>query len=154
MFKRNDWPFATEFPLRIKFIARSDPIQPPVQGIRDELMTYGIPPILLILIMPFFSGFILGIAVGFVGASFPLIVPLIPAHDTFTYLLYAVLAYTFGYMGMMLSPVHLCFLVTKDYFKAGAGGSYSYVVKTSIAVLLSAVLLFFIANFPHGFFSG
>ena len=140
--------------MRIKFIARSDPIQPPVQGIRDELMTYGIPPILLILIMPFFSGFILGIAVGFVGASFPLIVPLIPAHDTFTYLLYAVLAYTFGYMGMMLSPVHLCFLVTKDYFKAGAGGSYSYVVKTSIAVLLSAVLLFFIANFLHGFFSG
>ena len=121
-----------------------------VQGIRDELMTYGIPPILLILIMPFFSGFILGIAVGFVGASFPLIVPLIPAHDTFTYLLYAVLAYTFGYMGMMLSPVHLCFLVTRDYFKAGIGGSYSYVVKTSIAVLVSATLLFFIANFLYG----
>lgn len=123
-----------------------------VQGIRDELMTYGIPPILLILIMPFFSGFILGIAVGFVGASFPLIVPLIPAHDTFTYLLYAALAYTFGYMGMMLSPVHLCFLVTKDYFKAGIGGSYRYVVKTSITVLLSATLLFFVANFLHGLF--
>ena len=121
-----------------------------VQGIRDELMTYGVPPILLILIMPFFSGFILGIAVGFVGASFPLIVPLIPAHDTFTYLLYAVLAYTFGYMGMMLSPVHLCFLVTRDYFKAGIGGSYSYVLKTSIAVLVSATLLFFVANFLHG----
>ncbi len=58
-----------------------------VQGIRDELMTYGIPPMLLILIMPFFSGLILGIAVGFVGASFPLIIPLFPAHDTFTYLL-------------------------------------------------------------------
>ena len=25
---------------------------------------------------------------------------------------------TSGYMGMMLSPAHLCFLVTKDYFKA------------------------------------
>ncbi len=123
-----------------------------VQGIRDELMTYGIPPILLILIMPFFSGFILGIAVGFVGASFPLIVPLIPAHDTFTYLLYAALAYTFGYMGMMLSPVHLCFLVTRDYFKAGIGGSYGYVVKTSMTVLLCATLLFFVANFLHGFF--
>ncbi|WP_029915754.1 DUF401 family protein [Pelobacter seleniigenes] len=123
-----------------------------VQGIRDELMTYGIPPILLILIMPFFSGFILGIAVGFVGASFPLIVPLIPAHDTFTYLLYAALAYTFGYMGMMLSPVHLCFLVTRDYFKAGIGSSYGYVVKTSMTVLLSATLLFFVANFLHGFF--
>jgi integral membrane protein (TIGR00529 family) len=125
-----------------------------VQGIRDELMTYGIPPLLLILIMPFFSGFILGIAVGFVGASFPLIIPLIPAHDTYTYLSYAALAYAFGYMGMMLSPVHLCFLVTRGYFKAGIGGSYNYVIKTSITVLASAVLLFFVANFLHGFFIG
>ena len=125
-----------------------------VQGIRDELMTYGIPPMLLILIMPFFSGFILGIAVGFVGASFPLIIPLIPAHDTYTYLSYAALAYAFGYMGMMLSPVHLCFLVTRDYFKAGIGGSYKYVVKTSITVLVSVTLLFFVANFLHDFFIG
>ena len=123
-----------------------------VQAIRDELMTYGIPAILLIIIMPFFSGFILGIAVGFVGASFPLIIPLFPAHDTYTYLSYAALAYTFGYMGMMLSPVHLCFLVTRDYFKAGIGGSYSYIIKTSVTVLVSATVLFFISNFLHGLF--
>ena len=123
-----------------------------VQAIRDELMTYGIPAILLIIIMPFFSGFILGIAVGFVGASFPLIIPLFPAHDTYAYLSYAALAYTFGYMGMMLSPVHLCFLVTRDYFKAGIAGSYSYVIKTSVTVLVSAVVLFFISNFIHGLF--
>jgi len=55
-------------------------------------------------------------------------------------------------MGMMLSPVHLCFLVTRDYFKAGIGGSYGYVVKTSMTVLLCATLLFFVANFLHGFF--
>ncbi|MBN2418821.1 MAG: DUF401 family protein [Deltaproteobacteria bacterium] len=123
-----------------------------VQAIRDELMTYGIPAILLIIIMPFFSGFILGIAVGFVGASFPLIIPLFPSPDTYTYLSYAALAYTFGYMGMMLSPVHLCFLVTRDYFKASIGGSYSYIIKTSATVLVSAVVLFFISNLLHGFF--
>ena len=47
-----------------------------VELIRNELMTYGIPVIFLIIIMPFLSGFILGIAIGFVGASFPLIIPL------------------------------------------------------------------------------
>ena len=122
-----------------------------VESIRNELMTYGIPVILLIVVMPFFSGFILGIAVGFVGASFPLIIPLIPAPDTYTYLSYAALAYTFGYMGMMLSPVHLCFLVTRDYFKAGVGGSYSYIIKTCVTVLVSATMLFFISNFLYGF---
>ncbi len=125
-----------------------------VEAIRDELMTYGIPAILLIIIMPFFSGFILGIAVGFVGASFPLIIPLFPVHDTYTYLSYAALAYTFGYMGMMLSPVHLCFLVTRDFFKAGIGGSYGYIIKTAVAVLVSATVLFIISNFLHSIFTG
>jgi integral membrane protein (TIGR00529 family) len=125
-----------------------------VTGIRDELITYGIPPILLIIIMPFFSGIILGIAVGFVGASFPLIIPLFPADDTYMYLSYAALAYTFGYMGMMLSPVHLCFAVTRDYFKANISGSYSYIVKSSIAVLILAVLFFMISTFLHGLAAG
>ncbi len=121
-----------------------------VTGIRDELITYGIPPVLLVIIMPFFSGIILGIAVGFVGASFPLIIPLFPADDTYMYLSYAALAYTSGYMGMMLSPVHLCFAVTRDYFKANIGGSYSYIIKSSIAVLISAFVLFMISTFLHG----
>ena len=125
-----------------------------VEGIRNELMTYGIPAILLIIIMPFFSGLILGIAVGFVGASFPLIIPLFPAHDTYTYLSYAVLAYAFGYMGMMLSPVHICFLVTRDYFRAGIGGSYSYIIKTALFVIVTASLLFIISNFIHGLLIG
>ncbi len=125
-----------------------------VTGIRDELMRYGIPPILLIIIVPFFSGIILGIAVGFVGASFPLIIPLFPAGDTYMYLSYAALAYTFGYMGMMLSPVHLCFLVTRDYFKANIAGSYSFIIKSSVAVIVSAVVLFMISTFLHGLSGG
>ncbi|MBN1906468.1 MAG: DUF401 family protein [Deltaproteobacteria bacterium] len=125
-----------------------------VTGIRDELITYGIPPLLLIIIMPFFSGLILGIAVGFVGASFPLVIPLFPAGDTYIFFSYAVLAYTFGYMGMMLSPVHLCFAVTRDYFKANIGGSYSFIIKSSIAVLILGCVLFMISTFLHGLAAG
>lgn len=124
-----------------------------VMDIRDELMTYGIPVILLILILPFFSGFILGIAVGFVGASFPIIIPLFPANDIYTYVSYAALAYTFGYMGMMLSPVHLCFILTRDFFKAGIGGSYSYIIKTSFAVMGASLALFLISRFLLGIFN-
>ncbi len=115
-----------------------------VVHIRDELMTYRIPVILLILMMPFLSGFILGIAVGFVGASFPLIIPLIQSPDLGNYLLYAGFAYTFGYIGMMLSPVHICLLVTRDYFRAGLLDSYRYIVKTGLTVLITAVLLFLV----------
>lgn len=117
-----------------------------VVHMRDELITYGIPVILLILIMPFLSGLILGIAIGFVGASFPLIIPLFPDAGILDYLAYAGLAYTFGYMGMMLSPVHLCLLVTKDFFKADLLGSYRYLTKPALMILISAVLLFTITR--------
>lgn len=113
-----------------------------VEFIRDELVTYGIPVILIIVVMPFVSGLITGIAMGFVGASFPLIVPMFQTPNMFDYLSYAILAYTFGYMGMMLSPVHVCLLVTKDYFKASLLGSYPYIIKCALFVIVMAVILF------------
>ena len=113
-----------------------------VLEIRNELMAYGIPLLLIILVMPFFSGLITGIAIGFVGISFPLIIPMFPTQSMFEYLLYAAVAYAFGYMGMMLSPVHLCFLVTKDYFKAGMLDSYRHLILPAATVMITSLLAF------------
>jgi hypothetical protein len=96
--------------------------------------------------MPFFSGLITGIAIGFVGPSFPLIIPLFPTSNLFDYLSYAALAYTFGYIGMMISPVHLCLLLTKDYFKASLLGSYRYLIMPSLTVMITAVAIFLISR--------
>jgi hypothetical protein len=51
-----------------------------------------------------------------------------------------VLAYGFGYMGMMLSPVHLCLLVTKEYFSAGLLGVLR-IILPCVAVILVFCLL-------------
>jgi hypothetical protein len=117
-----------------------------VVEIRNELMAYRIPLVLVITLMPFLSGVVTGIAIGFVGASFPLIIPLFPAGSLFDTLSYAALAYSFGYMGMMLSPVHLCFLVTKDYFRASLLGSYRYFYLSALCVMGAAVVLFLISR--------
>jgi integral membrane protein (TIGR00529 family) len=117
-----------------------------VAHISDELIAYRIPVIFLILIMPFLSGLVLGIAIGFVGASFPLIIPLFQTSDLLDYLSYALIAYTFGYMGMMLSPVHLCLLVTKDYFKAGFMGTYRYILRPALAVMAVSGAFFLITR--------
>jgi integral membrane protein (TIGR00529 family) len=113
-----------------------------VVHVRNELMAYEIPIILIILIMPFLSGMITGIAIGFVGTSFPLIIPLFQTPHLVDYLSYAALAYTFGFMGMMLSPVHLCFLVTKDYFNVSLLNSYRYIIRPVLTVTTAAVVLF------------
>jgi integral membrane protein (TIGR00529 family) len=103
--------------------------------IRDEMVRYRIPLLVVTMTMPFISGLITGIAIGFVGASFPLIVPLFVGMAPLDFLAHASLAYAFGYMGMMLSPVHICFLVSKDYFQASLAASYRLIIKPAVAVM-------------------
>jgi len=113
-----------------------------VSEIRSELLASRIPILLVVVLMPFLSGLITGIGIGFVGTAFPLIIPLFPAGSTWDFLSYAALAYVLGFTGMMLSPVHLCFLVTKDYFRAGLLASYRRFYKPLLAVAGTAAALF------------
>jgi uncharacterized protein len=112
--------------------------------IRSELFAYRIPVSLVIMILPFIGGLITGIAVGFVGTSFPLIIPMFPDTDLAGYLSSAALAFTFGFMGMMLSPVHLCFLVTKDYYGASLIKSYRYLLLPALSVMATVTGIFFL----------
>jgi hypothetical protein len=97
-----------------------------VLEIREEMVHYQIPVLIVVVAMPFIAGLITGITIGFVGATFPLLVPLFVGLSPLDFLLHASLAYVSGYVGMMLSPVHICLLVTKDYFKASLAASYRH----------------------------
>jgi uncharacterized protein len=44
----------------------------------------------------------------------------------------------------MLSPVHLCFLVTKDFFKAGLLKSYPRLLLSALTVMAAVVMLFIV----------
>jgi hypothetical protein len=106
-----------------------------VLQIREEMVRYKIPFLMVVMAMPFISGFITGITIGFVGATFPLLVPLFAGLSPLDFLIHASLAYVSGYVGMMLSPVHICLLVTKDYFNASLTASYRLIYKPALAVL-------------------
>ena len=108
-----------------------------VLKIREEMVQYQIPFLIVVVAMPLISGFITGITIGFVGASFPLLVPLFTGLSPFDFLLHASLAYVSGYVGMMLSPVHICLLVTKDYFKSSMAASYRLLYKPAAAVMVT-----------------
>jgi len=116
--------------------------------IRDELMANRIPVLLIIMIIPFVSGMITGIGIGTVGTSFPLVIPLFQVLPTYDSMALAVVAYTFGFMGMMLSPVHLCFLVSKDYFKAGLIKSYRYLALPILTVIAATIILYLVVISP------
>jgi integral membrane protein (TIGR00529 family) len=89
----------------------------PVALLRRELALFGIPDALLIALLPFICGFSMGSTVGHVGASFPLALSLLgPSPSIGRLAATTVLAYGFGFMGELLSPVHICLVVTAEYF--------------------------------------
>ena len=53
-----------------------------------------------------------------------------------------VLAFSMGYAGMMLSPVHLCFLLTVDYFSTSLIKVYRYLVPCVLCVMAYGILLY------------
>lgn len=113
-----------------------------VSQMRDEMFTLGIPLVLVIILVPFISGIITGVAFAYVGASFPLVFALIGTDAGFNVIAAAtVLAYVSGYIGMIFSPVHICFVITCEYFKTSLFRVYPYLIGPSLIVFFVGICL-------------
>ncbi len=112
-----------------------------IARMKDELVGLGIPIVLAIGIIPFVSGITTGIALGFVGASFPIVMSM-AGNENSGVLASVVLAYGCGYIGMMLSPVHICLVVTNEYFKTRMGAVLLRLIRPLLVVLAGTVLIY------------
>ena len=112
--------------------------------IRADLAACHVPPLVVIAALPFISGMVMGLTIGYVGASFPLIISLLPAHviDTPERFAWLVLAYSFGYVGMLMSPVHLCLILAKEYFKADFIKTYRCMAAPALLLMAAGICLF------------
>jgi integral membrane protein (TIGR00529 family) len=126
--------------LVFKFMLKSSGLLPDAS---HELVESGIPVVVAVAALPFLAGMVTGIALGFAGVAFPLVVGLMAVDGVgLAPLATMVLAYGFGYMGMMLSPVHLCFLVTRDYFDASMRAVYRHIAPCILSVLIYCVVTY------------
>ena len=108
-----------------------------------ELSSGRVPIGLIIAFLPFLAGLVTGIAIGFAGTAFPIVVGFISAGEIGMQPMAAlVLAFSMGYAGMMLSPVHLCFLLTVDYFSASFIKVYKYILPCAMSVMAFGVILY------------
>ena len=113
-----------------------------VAVMRDEFVAYGIPIMLLMAVIPFISGIVTGVAFGFVGASFPIIFALIGENPSLNVAAaVTALAYACGYAGMMLSPMHICYVVTCEYFHTPLWRTYRYIIGPTLIITLAAITL-------------
>ncbi len=110
-----------------------------MEMLRSELAISGIPPLILVILLPLISGFATGLALGFVGASFPIVVSIIGPDPALPLLLSTVsIAYAAGHVGQILSPVHVCNIVTNRYFKTNLVKTTSTLLPTCVFILMGA----------------
>jgi integral membrane protein (TIGR00529 family) len=107
-----------------------------------ELAAGQVPLLAIISILPFIAGLVTGIAIGFAGTAFPLVVGLMGISGSgLTPMATLVLAFTMGYAGMMLSPVHLCLLLTREYFSSPYFKVLRYILPCTLTVVTYGLLL-------------
>jgi hypothetical protein len=110
------------------------------QKIAAELDSLHVPVLLAVAILPFIAGMVTGLAIGFVGTSFPIVLGLVSAMPGGGAMpAYVALAYTCGHMGQMLSPLHLCHVLSNKYFKATFPSVYRQILAPAVVTTVLAV---------------
>jgi integral membrane protein (TIGR00529 family) len=114
---------------------------------KDELSSAGIPLSLLTIILPMASGFATGLATGFVGTSFPIVFALLGKDPALGALLStAVIAYASGHIGQILSPVHVCNIVSNKFFKTDLLRATAQLLPICLFIFLGAAFSVAVIN--------
>lgn len=121
--------------------------------IASELLDFHVPVVLVVAILPLIAGLVTGLAIGFVGTSFPIVLALVTAMpDHGAIYPYIALAYGFGHLGQMLSPIHICHVVSNEYFKSGFAQSYRRMLPTFVLNFTLIVIYFVVLKTIAGLF--
>ncbi len=110
----------------------------------DDLSKLGVPPAFMLVSLPMLIGFATGLSVAFVGISFPLLLPFMGNGDGLSGVA-LFLAYVAGMVGYKASPLHLCLVLTVEYFQSRLGDVYRLIVPPLIGVVGVALLVYLIA---------
>jgi len=118
-----------------------------VQAVAHGLMDVSLPLGVLVFLLPFLVGSITGITIAFVGSTFPLLITIITSLGQgqliFPYLMLALIS---GLTGVLLSPVHLCLLLSNQYFGTNLSSVYRHLWVPALCTLVFGVLYFWIAK--------
>jgi len=111
-----------------------------VKNLSQFFIKEGISVLPILFLLPFLTGLFTGLTVGFVGSTFPLIIS-IAGNTSIGAISFA---FASGYLGVLLSPVHICLILTKEYFKADLWGIYKMMIPAGIIVFCGAIMEYMI----------
>jgi integral membrane protein (TIGR00529 family) len=97
----------------------------------------GLPTGLVFFILPFIVGLLTGLTVAFVGTTFPIITVMMGGSPDLGAITFA---FASGFAGVMLSPTHLCLLLTIRYFNADMARTYRLMYLPVFLVFTAGLL--------------
>ncbi|MGD2295047.1 MAG: DUF401 family protein [Candidatus Aminicenantes bacterium] len=110
-----------------------------LESVTGVFQSEGISAYLLLFAVPFFLGLLTGVNHAYVGISFPILLPIFGSGNPDMVLV--MFAYVSGFVGILLSPAHLCLFLTLDYFKADLKDVYKILLWPSAVIFLAAFLV-------------
>jgi len=110
-----------------------------IEIIPEAFAKLGVHPFIVLFSIPFFIATMTGVGSAALGIGLPVLLPIIVQGEPNLY--YAMLAFAGSFAGVMISPMHLCLVVTKNYFKADMAKIYKMLTLPLIIISLSALVL-------------
>ena len=113
------------------------------QAISAELIQWEIPLFSIAIILPMIVGLVCGITIAFVGTTFPILISLITSLGQGEAMLaYMMLAMVSGFAGVLFSPLHLCLMLSNQYFQTTLTAVYRFLLPPCIGLLITACIYF------------
>jgi integral membrane protein (TIGR00529 family) len=114
-----------------------------VAEISDMMKAYHVPLFPFVVALSFISGLVTGLAMAYVAIVFSVLTPLL-AQVTTNPLPFLVLAFGSGFIGVLFSPVHVCLLLTHQYFKSDFTPVYRRMIAPVLVIFGTLIALFLV----------
>ncbi len=108
-------------------------------GVSSYFGELGIPVPLLFFILPFLVGFLTGVTMAPIGITFPLLLSMAPMPGSLSLFCFG---FSSAVLGVLLSPIHLCLILTAQYFQVDFTRVYRYMILPILFMLLCSILLY------------
>ncbi len=119
-----------------------------VFNLTELFMEAGIPLLLLALIIPFLAGLLTGNHVGAIGIAYPILLVLFT--ESSIYSLWHMIIFSSSYFGYVLSPFHLCNLMTVEYFDTTLKKYYRDMIipftGTAAGIMVLSIIYYYFLN--------
>lgn len=110
--------------------------------IKDIFVNSNIPILLMAVIIPFILGILTGYNLGAVALSYPILAPFFSIDINFITLVgYTSLIFISSIIGYLISPIHLCNVLSSDYLKTDTTRMYKMYIPAALSVLIVQIIV-------------